>query len=268
MLDTIEADADVRVAVFASAVHGDVLDYSDFKARSAAMKSNRQAAPFFEAWECPALARRALAECVGTAALTVAVVFAAHASWLGQLRPLARGVGIPAALAALTLSLGPVTGAHFNPLVTASQWARGHRDTRSVLAYLVAQIVGAVVGAVAAGQLLGVMPQAVPAPLAVVVGSEIFASAGLITIVLVASLVASPSVGLMAVIAWLVMINLTAPAGPFANPVLALATPLALGSTTASAIFAHVGAEIVGAGMAVLLIVVMYPRAVRPATAE
>jgi hypothetical protein len=47
-----------------------------------------------------------------------------------------------------------------------------------------------------------------------VIGSEVFPSAGLITIVLAASLVTGPCVGLLAVIAWLVMVNLTVSAGP------------------------------------------------------
>ena len=37
-------------------------------------------------------------------------------------------------------------------------------------------------------------------------------------------------------VGWLVMVNLTAPGGPFANPVLALAAPLALGAMAPSLI--------------------------------
>jgi hypothetical protein len=59
------------------------------------------------------------------------------------------------------------------------------------------------------------------------------------------------------------MVNLIAPAGPFANPGIALAAPLALGSMSASMIVAHVAAEVVGAGIAVLLIAVTYPSVAR-----
>jgi len=41
-------------------------------------------------------------------ALTVAVVFAATSTSLGELRPLALGLGVPAAVAALTLAFGPL----------------------------------------------------------------------------------------------------------------------------------------------------------------
>lgn len=238
-------------------------------------KLERQTTLFFEGRDCPNLARRALLEGVATGALAMTVVFAVQASWLGALRPLARGIGVPAAIAALTMSLGPATGAHLNPLITVSQWMRGDRDTRSASAYVIAQFTGALFGGAVAGWLVGPAPHAAPAPLAVVIGSEVFASAGLITIALAASLVTSMSVGLLAVIGWLVMVNLTAPAGPFANPVLALATPLALGSMTPSLVLAHVGAEVIGAAIALLLIAVTYPRVAthpdaavaRPATA-
>src|SRR3954463_12028688 len=224
------------------------------------VKPERQRAPFFEGRGCPPLARRALAEGVATCALTMAVFFAVQASWLGALHPLATGIGVPAAVAALTLAFGPATGAHFNPLVTASQWARGQRDTRCMVAYLIAQFTGALVGAAVAGWLLRPALHAAAAPLVVVIGSEVFASAGLITIVLAASLVAGPYIGLLAVIGWLVMVNLTVPSGPFGNPVLAFAALLAPLSMTPSLVLVHVAAEVAGAALALLIIRVTYPR--------
>jgi arsenate reductase len=223
-------------------------------------KPQPQSEPFYEGADSPSLARRALGECVATAGLTMAVVLSVQATWLGPLRPLALGLGVPAAVAALVLSFGPATGGHFNPLVTASQWARGHRDTRCLIAYVCAQLAGALAGAGAAALLIGPMPQAASAPMGLVIGSEIFASAGLVTIVLAASLVMGPRIGLLALIGWLVMINLVAPAGPFANPVLALAAPLALGAFDTPMILVHVAAEFVGAGLALLIIAVIYPR--------
>jgi glycerol uptake facilitator-like aquaporin len=215
---------------------------------------------FFEAPDCPTLARRALGEGIATAGLTVAVVFAATATSLGELRPLALGLGVPAAVAALTLAFGPATGAHFNPLITASQWLRGHRNTRCFIAYVCAQLAGALIGASLVGLLV-----APGAPLASeligrVFGSEVFASAGLITIVLAASLAMGAQIGLLAVIGWLVMVNLAAPAGPFANPVLAIAAPFALGSLSTQTALVHIAAELVGAGLALLVVAVTYPR--------
>ena len=220
----------------------------------------RQREPFFEGPNSPSLARRAIAEGVATAGLTMAVVFAAQATWLGPLRPLAFVLGVPAAVAALTLAFGPATGAHFNPLVTASQWLSGKRDTPCLIAYVCAQFAGALIGAALAGLLTGPAPHVPPAPMALVIGSEVFASAGLVTIVLAASLVMGPLAGLSAVVGWLVMVNLAAPAGPFANPVLALAAPLALGSLDGRLVLTHMAAELAGAALALLVVAVTYPR--------
>jgi glycerol uptake facilitator-like aquaporin len=225
-----------------------------------AIKRQRQTLPFFEGPNSPCLARRALAEGVATAGLTMAVVFSAQATWLGALKPLALGLGVPAAVAALTLSFGPATSARFNPLVTASQWMRGHRGTGCLIAYVCAQLAGALIGAAVAALLVAPAPHVAPASLGVVIGSEVFATAGLIIIVLAASLVTATVIGLLSVIGWLVMVNLAAPAGPFANPVLALAAPLALGSLDTSLVLVHVAAELAGAAVALLVIALTYPR--------
>jgi hypothetical protein len=97
-------------------------------------------------------------------------------------------------------------------------------------------------------------------PIGLVFASEVFASTGLITIVLAASFVMAPQVGLLAVIGWLVMVNLAAPAGPFANPVLAIAAPFALGSLSTPMALVHIAAELVGAGLALLVVALTYPR--------
>ena len=229
---------------------------------------HRQDRPFFEGPDCPSLARRALGEGVATAVLTMAVVFAAQATWLGPLRPLAFCLGVPAAVLALTLTFGPATGAHFNPLVTASQWLGGHRNTRCFVAYICAQFVGALIGAALAGLLVAPAPHVAPAPIAVVMGSEIFATAGLIIIVLAASRITGPFAGLLAVIGWLIMINLAAPGGPFANPVLALAAPLGLGSMNPWLVLIHVAAQLAGLAVALLVVTVIFPPAGAPATSR
>jgi hypothetical protein len=59
------------------------------------------------------------------------------------------------ALGALILTFGPVSGAHFNPVVSAADWWLGHRHrtgptARDLGAYTVAQIVGAIMGSVLA----------------------------------------------------------------------------------------------------------------------
>ena len=54
------------------------------------------------------------------------------------------------ALGILILILGPVSGAHFNPAVTLSEWAQKRLTAISALGYLLAQFSGAIVGVILA----------------------------------------------------------------------------------------------------------------------
>ena len=58
---------------------------------------------------------------------------------------LANSIATGAALMALILAFGPISGAHFNPAVTVGLWACGRFRGRNVLPYIVTQVVGAVV---------------------------------------------------------------------------------------------------------------------------
>ncbi len=107
----------------------------------------------------PSLPRRAVAEALGSALLLAAVVGSGIMA-----ETLTRDVGVAllanslatgAMLVALIVTLGPISGAHFNPAVTlCAAWQRdlGWRD---VPAYLVAQAGGAIAGVAAANTMFG-----------------------------------------------------------------------------------------------------------------
>ena len=63
---------------------------------------------------------------------------------------LANTLATGAALVALILTFGPISGAHFNPAVTIADASQGGLAWRSVPVYVVAQIIGAVLGVWAA----------------------------------------------------------------------------------------------------------------------
>src|ERR1700677_122984 len=101
------------------------------------------------------LAARMTAEFVGTAFLLMAVV---GSGIMGErlaggnvaIALLTNTIATGAALVALMLTFGPVSGAHFNPAVSLSDaWQRGipWRETPS---YIIAQVLGAYVGVVSA----------------------------------------------------------------------------------------------------------------------
>jgi glycerol uptake facilitator-like aquaporin len=68
---------------------------------------------------------------------------------------LANTIATGAALVALILTFGPISGAHFNPAVTLSDASQGGIDWREVPAYLGGQIAGAFAGVAAAHLMFG-----------------------------------------------------------------------------------------------------------------
>ena len=101
------------------------------------------------------LARRATAEFVGTAFLVAIVI--GSGIYAQRLSPhdigldlLENSITTGAGLVALILALGPVSGAHFNPVVTMADRILGGTSTRDAGLYIVVQIAGACVGAMVA----------------------------------------------------------------------------------------------------------------------
>jgi arsenate reductase len=102
------------------------------------------------------LARRAATEAMGTAALLIAVVgsgimaqrLSPHDTGLQLLE---NSLATGAALVAIIVAFGSVSGAHLNPVVTVADRAFGGlASTRDTMVYIGAQIVGAVLGTVIA----------------------------------------------------------------------------------------------------------------------
>ena len=105
--------------------------------------------------------RRLVAEALGTALLVTVVVGSGHRGRRScrptdvGLQLLENSTATVFGLAVLILIFGPVSGAHFNPVVSAADWLLGRRPGsglpgREVLAYAVAQIVGGIAGALLA----------------------------------------------------------------------------------------------------------------------
>src|ERR1700730_7915667 len=106
------------------------------------------------------LPRRLFAEFIGTAYLVATVV---GSGIMGErlsngnvaLALLSNTIATGAALMALIFTFGPISGAHFNPVVTLGDAIEGGVPWAETPAYICAQILGGVTGAVVAHTMFG-----------------------------------------------------------------------------------------------------------------
>ena len=108
----------------------------------------------------PSLSQKAAAEAVGTALLLATVV---GSGIMGErlaggnvaIALLANTLATGAALVALILTFAPVSGAHFNPVVTVADASQGGLSWKAMPIYIGAQLVGAIAGVVVAHLMFG-----------------------------------------------------------------------------------------------------------------
>ncbi len=134
---------------------------------------------------------RMLAEALGSAGLAAAVIgsgiMATRLTDDGGVQLLINAVATAAALVVLIVVLGPVSGAHLNPAVTAALAAVGRVPAREILPTVVAQLVGFAAGAVLANLMFGGAAVSIStterAGLPLLLG-EVVATAGLVAVIL------------------------------------------------------------------------------------
>lgn len=208
------------------------------------------------------VARRLAAELLGTAGLLLAIVgsgvaAASDAGTPAQLFPHAVVVG--AALGALIMTFGSVSGAHFNPAVTLvdalfkglGPWLAG--------GYVVAQLGGAVVGVVGANLLFGLPAVAVATTERAgwaLAASEGVATAGLLLVIFGVARSGNTRAVPAAVGAWLAAAIYFTSSTSFANPAVTVARVLTDTYTgiAPAGVPAFLAAQLVGAAAAAGLI--------------
>ncbi len=106
------------------------------------------------------LSRRLIAESLGTGLLIIAVVgsgiMATRLTDDVAVQLLANAGATVGALIALILMFGPISGAHFNPVVTAMSCILDKRPWGELVPYFVAQTIGGTVGAVIANAMFDI----------------------------------------------------------------------------------------------------------------
>jgi glycerol uptake facilitator-like aquaporin len=220
------------------------------------------------------LARRLTAELMGTGLLVTVVVGSGIAAQ--RLSPddvglqlLENSTATAFGLTVLILLFGPVSGAHFNPVVSAADWFLGRRSRTGltgtdVAAYTVAQTVGAIAGA----ELANLMYQVPLTELATkdrtgghLLLAEVVATAGLVALIFALArtgrgMLAAPAVGAYIGAAYW-FTSSTSFANPAVTPGRIFSNPFA-GIAPGSAP-GFVGAQLIGAAVAVGLVAWLYP---------
>jgi len=207
-------------------------------------------------------ARRVAAECAGTAMLLAVVV---GSGIMGErlaggniaIALLANSIATGCGLLALILIFGPVSGAHFNPVVSLALAASGRHAWSDVPGYLLAQLAGAIAGVWMAHAMFGEPMLQVSAKIrsgAPLLFSEAVASFGLLLTILGCAR-SRPGAVPYVVAAYIVAAYWFTASTSFANPAVTVARAL---SNTFAGIRPQdapgfIGAQFIGAALATAL---------------
>ena len=226
------------------------------------------------------LARRALAEALGTGLLVMVVV--GSGIMAQRLSPgdtglelLENSTATTFGLAVLILMLGPVSGAHFNPVVTLADYVLGRRtgsgvDPVTIAVYLPAQVAGGIGGAILAN-LMFALPAATASTHSRTGGhlwlGEVVATAGLILLIFSLARTGRGQYGPAAVGAYIGAAYWFTSSTSFANPAVTIARGFTdtFAGIAPGSIGGFVAAQLVGAALGVGLIAALYPNRPTPA---
>ncbi len=224
----------------------------------------------------PALARRLLAEFLGTGLLVAVVVgsgIAAQRLSPGDtgLQLLQNSLTTVFGLGVLILLFGPVSGAHFNPVVSAVDWLLGRRAGTGLtgadtLAYTATQILGGIAGAALANIMFDLsllqLSEHTRTGVPLWIG-EIVATAGLIAVIVALARTGRAALSAGAVAAWIGAAYWFTSSTSFANPAVTIARMFSdtFAGIAPGSVPAFVLAQIIGATIGAALAVSLYPDA-------
>lgn len=220
------------------------------------------------------LPRRLLAELVGTGLLVTVVVGSGIAAQnlspddIG-LQLLENSLATALGLGVLIVWLGPVSGAHLNPVVSLADWFLGRRDRTGlslphVGAYAVAQVVGGIAGAVLANVMFEV-DQGLATQDRVSSGhlvGEVVATAGLVALVFALVRTGRTALAPPAVGAYIGAAYWFTSSTSFANPAVTLGRMFTdtFAGIAPGSVPAFVALQLAGLAVGVALTLALYPR--------
>jgi glycerol uptake facilitator-like aquaporin len=216
------------------------------------------------------LARQALAEFLGTAFLVAAVIGSGIAAQ--RLSPhdvglelLENTMATAAALIAIIFAVGPVSGAHLNPVVTLVDRFFGGMRSRAAAIYIAAQVAGGSAGAVLANTMFG-LPAVTLSNHHRATGphllSEAVATFGLVLVVFGVVRAGRGQVVPFAVGAYIAAAYWFTSSTSFANPAVTFSRMLSdsFAGIAPASVPGFVGLELVGGAIGAACIAVLYPK--------
>jgi glycerol uptake facilitator-like aquaporin len=219
--------------------------------------------------DAPALARRLLAELLGSAFLAALVIGSGIAAQTLSpndigLQLFENAAATAAGLYTIILMFGPVSGGHFNPLVSLADASFGGLRWRDALAYLSAQVAGCVLGAIVANGMFSLDAISIsthhrgsPAHLL----SEVVASGGLLLVIF--SLARSKRAGSApaAVGAFIGAAYFFTSSSSFANPAISIGRMFSntFAGIAPASVPGFILAQLLGCACAIVAVRVLYP---------
>ena len=228
--------------------------------------------------DAPPLRRRLLAEFLGSAFLAAVVIgsgIAAQRLSPGDtgLQLLENAAATAAGLFTIILMFGPVSGGHFNPVVSLVDAAFDGISWRAALGYVPAQVAGCVLGAIAANGMyakaaisMSTKHRASGAHLL----AEAIATAGLLLVIFSLARTRRTSTAPAAVGAYIGAAYFFTSSTSFANPAIAAGRMFSntFAGIAPASVPGFVLAQLAGAAAAVLAIRALYPEVTPEAAAE
>lgn len=217
--------------------------------------------------------RRALGEGLGTGLLVTVVVgsgIAAASLSPGDvgLQLLENSFATALGLGVLILALGPVSGAHFNPVVSIVDWwlGQGAVTGRDLAAYLPAQVTGGIAGAILANLMYGeraVTWSTTDRSAGHLYLGETVATAGLILLIFALTRTGRTAIAPLAVGTYIGAAYWFTSSTSFANPAVTIGRAFSdtFAGIAPSSVPGFIAFQIVGAILGVAAVAILYPGA-------
>jgi glycerol uptake facilitator-like aquaporin len=220
--------------------------------------------------------RRLTAEFLGSAFLAAVVIgsgIAAQRLSPGDtgLELLENAAATAAGLYAIILMFGPVSGGHFNPVVSFADAVFGGLSWRDAAAYLPAQVAGCIAGAVAANLMFALSAVSISAKHRATPAhflSEVIATLGLLLVIFALARSGRAQTAPAAVGAYIGAAYWFTSSTSFANPAITIGRMFSdtFAGIAPSSVLSFIGAQVIGGVLAVAIIKALYP-AITPADA-